>query len=46
MLVEVLSPVQTISSFPFKRHPLLKVVVQSSVYTSERLTQKDSLEIN
>lgn len=32
--------------FAHDYHPLLKVVVQSSVYSSEQLTQEDSPEIN
>lgn len=45
MLVGVLTEVQTICSI-HDYHPLLKVVKQSSVYSSEKLTEKDSLEIN
>lgn len=45
MLVGVLTAAQTIT-FTHDYHPLLKVVKQSSVYSFEQLTEKDSLEIN
>lgn len=45
MLVGVLTAAQTVSS-AHDYHPPLKVVKQSSVYSSEQLTEKDSLEIN
>lgn len=45
MLVGVLTAAQTISSNHDYR-PLLKVVKQPSVSGSEKLTVKDSLEIN